>query len=186
MSKGGGKYLFQVLDQRLSDQVRHVMRGLNKLTALLVDAGVDFSKNKGLWLPAVADGDHGDFQVNLMVSPSWSTRKVMLNDVLRFAATDQCGMVGKHLSLLNKDFVELRLCRDAGKGYRVAIRHDSGERRVHYVNDFCITLGSDVVINETNLRPRPKRKDAWRGVIPPLFTFSGNNGQLWYVYPPPQ
>jgi hypothetical protein len=180
--KAPAKRLFQVIDPVCFAEVRRRVSGLERLRDKLTELEVDFKANQGLWLPMVADEDAGDYQFNLMASPSWNTRKVAAGQLVDEAHPNERDKVTLQVSKIG-EARPVKMVRESGKAYRVAVRNHDAERRVQSLHEFAVILGAQVIVNLPDRRPRAKRVDAWRGVTPPLFTFSGQKERFWMVYP---
>jgi len=71
------KYLFHIPKGGPTElEVRHKIRQLRRLTDYLKTYGFELKHNQGLWIPAVADQEEGDTQLNVMVSENWVTKNV--------------------------------------------------------------------------------------------------------------
>jgi len=178
------KYLFRVNeDSLLYGEVRVYLRRLNNLFDYLKEHGLDLKFNQGLWMPAVADSEQGDTQLNVMVSENWVTKKISGQDIHDDFATTNQEDVRLQLDRAQRDYSGFRVCRRSGHAYRVAIRNEAGQRRTCGFNQYCIVLGEGVHVVPRDRRYRKKRLDAWRGVDAPLFSYVGREGPTWFVYP---
>jgi len=201
------KTLYHLTDAPAMDEVRHRMAGLRRLEAAIKaspyledkdEAGQPkkdaLEKERGLWLPALADAEAGDTQINVAISENWSPKKATLEQIAEEMTeadgTPERGLLAKY----GQQYAEFALCRRSGNTCRVAIRNpaftdEAGKvvgRRVFSINDYCIVLG-EVPIKfppTPEERVRHKRSDAWMGVEEPLFRFRGARGRLWEVHPP--
>lgn len=178
------KYLFRVNeDSSLYDQVRGYLRRLNKLFEYLKEHGLDLKYNQGLWMPAVADSEQGDIQLNIMVSENWVTKNIDAKQLHDDFATTNQDDVRLQLDRAAQVHSAFRVCRRSGNAYRVAIRNQDGKRRTSGINQYCIALGDRLHVVTQDGRYRKKRHDAWRGVEEPLFKYVGREGPTWFVYP---
>lgn len=180
------KHIYRVRSEAGRALVRQRMLALGRLRAYLEAQGESLRDNARIWLPAVADPEAGDTLVNLTASENWVTREVSAA-ALHLEA--ELGDDAQWLPALEPE-ARFRLCRRSGHHYRVAIRNPRaldarGEpcgRRVQALNDFAVILG-EIPLNLPRDGVRAKNRHAWRGVAPALFTFVGERGQKWLVYP---
>ncbi len=187
------RMLFQVTREDWIYEVRRQLLGLDRLREAMAESGVDFGKNRGLWRPVVADREAGDTQVNITISDSWCTRTLSADEIAVEMVAPQDSPDRETLERLGQQYREFRVCRLSGKHFRIAIRGDhrgnpegpSSKRHRDLLNlhEFALVLG-DVPVNLPVQRVRPKRSDAWRGVLPPLMTFYDHRAGKWLVYPP--
>ncbi|MCA1796542.1 MAG: hypothetical protein LC645_03195 [Geobacteraceae bacterium] len=180
-AKAPARYLFIVKSEPCCDKVRREFFGLTRLREALEELQVDFRRNKGLWVPEMADPEEGDCQVNVSASVAWNTMAVSVPEILDYARDDEREAVLAQMKKLSCSSV--KLCRKAGKAYRVAVRNDTDGRRVSSLHEFAVILGDSIPLNLPANRVRAKRSDAWRGVEEPLFLFSGIRDRVWLVYP---
>ncbi|WP_429885582.1 hypothetical protein [Geoalkalibacter halelectricus] len=181
------KVIYRVRDERLADQVRQKMLGLERLRAFLETQGQTLRKNARIWLPAVADPLAGDTQINLTASENWVTREMSVPQLYLEAERGRSDQALPALCAQSS----YRLCRRSGHHYRVAIRNPNAHdaqgalcgRRVQALNDFAIILSESLPLNLPRGGVRAKNRHAWRGVTPALFTMIGARGQQWLVYP---
>jgi len=178
------KYMFRVNeDSRLYHETRIALRRLNKLYEFLGEHGLEPKYNQGLWMPAVADSEQGDTQLNIMVSENWVTKKVDAREIHDDFATTIQDEVRMQLDKVAQNYSKFMVCRRSGNAYRVAIRDKEGKRRTRGLNNYCIALGEHIHAVPRDKRYRKKRHDAWRGVDAPLFSYVGREGPTWFVYP---
>jgi hypothetical protein len=180
-AKAPDRYVFVVKSEPCCDEVRRQFAGLTRLREALEELQVDFRKNKGLWVPQIADPENGDCQVNVSASCAWNTKAVTVPEILDYARDDEREAVLAQMKKLSCPSV--KLCREAGKAYRVAVRNDMDGRRVSSLHEFAVVLGDNIPLNLPANRVRAKRSDAWRGVEEPLFFFKGIRDRVWLVYP---
>ncbi len=185
LSLDRSKYLFWVKEGGpFQEQVRTYLRRLQRLQDYLRDFDFDLRYNQGLWVPAVADSEYGDTQINIMKSENWVTETLSPQQVHDDIASTNRAEVRAELDRAAQSYSELRICRRSGNAYRVAIRDSKGKRRTRGLNQFCVALGDKLKIVTVDGRFRKKREDAWRGVEEPLFKYLGKGGSTWMVYPP--
>ena len=178
------KYLFHIPKGGPTElEVRHKIRQLRRLTDYLKTYGFELKHNQGLWIPAVADQEEGDTQLNVMVSENWVTKNVTAAAISDDLSSANSPDIRSVLDRASASFSEFRICRRSGHSYRVAIRNKDGSRRTSGLNQFCIALGDQIQIVTADNRYRKKRGDAWRGVEKPLFKYVGREGPTWFVYP---
>ncbi len=179
------KYLFWIKDGgSFQEMVRLHLRRLQRLHGYLTDFGLDLRTNQGLWMPAIADSEHGDVQINIMVSKdNWVTKNLTPQEIHDDLASSNRAEVRALIDRAAQSHSELRICRKSGKAYRVAVRDAHGNRRTCGLNQYCIALGDRLKVVMADNRYRKKRGDAWRGVEEPLFKYLGKNGSTWFVYP---
>lgn len=192
-----GKFVYHVQSAILADQVREEMRGLLRLKDELEKLGVDFTGERGLWLPMVADAEEPwkDNQINVTRSPNWATHHKTASEILEELDVPQDAYPREDLAKASVLYREFRCCRRSGHYYRVAVRgpQRNQDAKNHYkrgletkgMNDFAVVLG-DMPINLPPLRSRARKtkSNAWRGVEKPLFEYQGRRGAHWMVYPP--
>lgn len=178
------KYAFKVHeDSRLYHDVKVSLRQLGKLYEFLVEQGLDNRSDQGLWKPAVADADQGDTQLNIMVSENWSTMQCTASQIHDDIAGANADDVRQQLDTQAQIYKHFKVCRRSGQAFKVAIRSEDGSRRTRGLNNYCLAVGEKIRMVPRDIRYRRKRKDAWRGVEEPLFSFVGKRGQTWMVYP---
>lgn len=187
------RVVFHIIkDSKAQDEVRRHMRGLVTLHKQLEDQEVDFRKNRGLWLPVVADQAKGDTQVNVTCSPSWGTRTIFSDKIGREMVAPEGHEDWEKLAALCRKHQRVKVCRDAGMHYRVTVRGENRgdpegppsaqKRDLRNFHEFIILLG-DIVLVLPSDRYRSKRKDAWKGVVAPEMTYHDHKGTKWWVYP---
>ena len=184
LSLDKSKYLFWIKeDGQFQEQVREHLRRLKRLSEYLINFGMELKHNQGLWVPAVADSEEGDTQINIMKSENWVTKNLSIQAIHDDLASSNRAAAGQALDRAAQSYSEFRICRRSGNAYRVAVRDAKGKRRTSGLNQYCIAIGDKLHVVTSDKRYRRKRVDAWRGVEEPLFKYVGKEGPTWFVYP---
>ena len=183
------KVIYRVRDERLADQVRQKMLGLERLRAFLETqgTGADAAQKCAHLASGRGGSARGRYPDQSYASENWVTREMSVPQLYLEAERGRSDQALPALCAQSS----YRLCRRSGHHYRVAIRNPNARdahgalcgRRVQALNDFAIIFSESLPLNLPRGGVRAKNRHAWRGVTPALFTMIGARGQQWLVYP---
>ena len=160
----GAKKLFVVRKEPAVARVRSRVMTLNRSVRFLAAHNVPCKGR--LWVPMIADNRQQDDRLCVYRYPTFSTRSLFRDEVLRLLPD---GDAQAEFAALAPDGDEFVVCRPSGNHFRVTVRDADHNLRQGSLHQFCLAIEVDFAVQDHRLRKSGAH--AWRGVLPPLMTF---------------